>query len=206
MKNSSYSISLAGGMQVLSSQRFRTEGALRAYQDQFRGTSFPKTRGSGPGRVTRAIPNGHFRLMRASRKAPPFRGKCVPFSPLRLRGGTVVDEVRGDQRGLDHSQDQAVIILNSPIRQPPLQTPRTASPKRRVGLVAVQDQDIPAPRWVQNLVALEPGAGRMDGLPKRLRVKLREDAVHRIRAGRRSSQTAPPARMRAALFQGMEAP
>ena len=109
-----------------------------------------------------------------------------------------------NRRGLDHAQDQAVIILNSPIRQPPLQTSRTASPKRGMGLVAVEDENIVPMRRTQGLVALEPGVGHMEGLPKRFRMKLREDAAQRIRAGQRSSQTAPPARMRAALFQGMK--
>ena len=70
--------------------------------------------------------------------------------------------------------------------------------------MAVEDENIVPMRRAQGLVALEPGVGCMEGLPKRLRMKLREDAAHRIRAGQRSSQPTNPTRSGPALFQGMK--
>jgi hypothetical protein len=102
----------------------------------------------------------------------------------------------------DHGQHQPVIILDSPIRQPSLQTPRTASPERRVRLVPVEDQNVMPRGRAQGLVPLEPRVRLMQGRPEGLPLELRENTADRIRAGQRASPPAKPARP--ALLQSME--
>ena len=130
----------------------------------------------------------------------PGRARDFVF-PLPL--GFHIQKKR-DRLARDHGQHQSVIILDSPIRQPSFQTPRTASPERRVRLVPVEDQDVMPPAWTQSLVPLEPVVEGVEDVPQRLRLNPRENAADRIRAGQGASQPANPARPRPALLQSME--